>query len=303
MRIPLIAGRALGEGDGAEAPRVALVSQVLAERYFSGDDPVGRRFKLAEDGEWITIVGVVGDVVYDWFANRRNPTVYVPLAQDPTLRLALAARSAGNPEGLMTAVRQAVAAADTDQPILTLRTMERVVTDRVAGVDYFAKVLTVMSGLALVLALTGMYSLMAFLAARSTKEVGVRVALGATTRQVTWLAASRAARITAGGLRRRHGDGVRPRELHAVDAVRTGVPEHAGAGRGDPGAGGRDDGRGLRAGQACRGPGSLAGPPHGMISQRLAASGWRLVHRSRCRAASTSGSLWQHDMGAQLASR
>ncbi len=78
--------------------------------------------------------------------------------------------------------------------------MERVVTERVAGVDYFAKVLTVMSGLALVLALTGMYSLMAYLSARNTKEVGLRLALGATKRQVTWLAASRAARITAGGL-------------------------------------------------------------------------------------------------------
>jgi putative ABC transport system permease protein len=200
MRIPLIAGRALAEGDAAEAPLVALVSQVLAERYFSGDDPIGRRFKLAEDGEWITIVGVTGDVVYDWFANRRNPTVYVPLAQDPSLRLALAARTVGPPEGLATAVRQAVATADADQPILTLRSMEQVVTDRVAGVNYFARVLTVMSALALVLALTGMYSLMAFLTARNTKEVGVRVALGATTGQVTWLAASRAARITTAGL-------------------------------------------------------------------------------------------------------
>ena len=82
-------GAALGEGDGAEAPPVALVSQVLAERYFPGEDPIGRRFRLAEDGEWITIVGVVGDVVHDWFAGRRNPTVIVPLAQDPTLRAGL----------------------------------------------------------------------------------------------------------------------------------------------------------------------------------------------------------------------
>ena len=174
MRIPLLAGRALGDGDGAEAPRVALVSQVLADRYFPGDDPLGRRFKLAEDGESITVVGIVGDVVYDWFANRRNPTVYVPLAQDPTLRLAFAARTAGTPEGMIPSLRQAVAAADPDQPLLTLRNMERVVTERVAGVDYFAKVLTVMSGLALLLALTGMYSLMAYLSARNTKEVGLR---------------------------------------------------------------------------------------------------------------------------------
>ena len=243
---------------------MALVSQVLAERYFSGDDPIGRRFKLAEDGEWITIVGVIGDVVHDWFANRRNPTVYLPLAQDPTLRVALAARSAGAPETLATAVRQAVAAADPDQPLLTLRTMEQVVTDRVAGVNYFARVLTVMSGLALVLALTGMYSLMAFLAARSTKEVGVRVALGATTRQVTWLAASRAARITAGGARRRHGDGRGPRPGHAVQPLRAGVAEPARGRRGDPGAGDGDHGGRLPAGAARRRSGSLACPPHGV---------------------------------------
>jgi putative ABC transport system permease protein len=200
MRIPLLSGRSLADGDGSGAPAVAVVSRVLAERYFSGEDPIGRRFKLADDGEWITIVGVVGDVLGDWFTGQRNPSVYRPIAQDPTLRLAFAVRSAGQPERLTTAMRQAVAAADADQPILTLRPMDQVISDRVAGVDYFAKVLTVMSGVALLLALTGMYSLMAFLAARNAKEVGVRVALGATKSQVTWLAASRAARITAGGL-------------------------------------------------------------------------------------------------------
>jgi putative ABC transport system permease protein len=200
MRVPQLTGRPLRDGDGADAPPVALVSQVLVERYFSGEDPIGRRFRIGDEGEWITIVGVVGDVMHDWFTGRRNPTVYRPLAQDPGLRVALAVRSAATPTALASAMRQAVAAADADQPIITLRPMEQVVTDRVAGVDYFAKVLTVMSGLALVLALTGMYSLMAYLAARRTKEVGVRLALGATRRQVTWLAAGRAARITAGGL-------------------------------------------------------------------------------------------------------
>ena len=200
LRIPLLAGRGLREGDGPDAPAVAVVSQVVAERYFSGEDPIGQRFKLAEEGEWITVVGVAGDVVHDWFTGQRSPIVYRPMAQDMTERLAFAVRSAGTPEGLATSIRQAVAAADADQPLLTLRSMEQVVSDRVSGVDYFAKVLTVMSGLALVLALTGMYSLMAYLAARRTKEVGVRLALGATTRQVTWLAAARAARITAGGL-------------------------------------------------------------------------------------------------------
>jgi putative ABC transport system permease protein len=200
LRIPVLSGRSLRDSDGPEATAVAVVSRVLAERYFAGEDPIGQRFRLSDEGEWITIVGVVGDVLHDWFTNQRPPTVYRPITQDVTERLAFAVRTAGPPEGFATSLRRAVAAADADQPLLTLRSMEQVVSDRVAGVDYFAKVLTVMSGLALLLALTGMYSLMAYLAAQRTKEVGVRLALGATTGQVTWLAASRAARITAGGI-------------------------------------------------------------------------------------------------------
>lgn len=97
-------------------------------------------------------------------------------------------------------MRRAVRAADAEQPILFMRPMTEVVSDRLAGLDYFADVLTVMSSIALVLALTGMYSLMAYLAARRTREVGVRLALGATPGQVVWLGLSRALAITGGGL-------------------------------------------------------------------------------------------------------
>ena len=148
----------------------------------------------------ITIVGVTGDIVQDWFAARVNPTIYRPLAQDPTLRLNFVARSDGDPGRLAADVIRAVAAGDPDQPIEQVATMEHVIKAKVAGIDYFAKVLTVMSGIALALALTGMCSLMAYLAARRTKEIGLRVALGATHRQVMFrLSASRAGRIAIGG--------------------------------------------------------------------------------------------------------
>jgi ABC-type antimicrobial peptide transport system permease subunit len=110
-----------------------------------------------------------------------------------------AARTAGDPLQLAADVQRAVVAADPDQPIEVLASMDEVVRTKVAGINYFAKVLTVMSGIALALALTGMYSLMAYLAARRTREIGVRVALGATRRQVVWLTASRAGRIAGGG--------------------------------------------------------------------------------------------------------
>lgn len=200
MRIPLVAGRPLNAGDRPDLPPVALVSQALAERYWPGLDPLGRRFRLSNDGAWITVVGVTADVMHDWLTGRREPTVYRPMAQDPTLSIAFVARTSGSPEALARGMRAAVTAVDPDQPLLALRTMDDVVVEKLAGVDYFAKLLMVMSGVALLLALTGIYSLMAYVTARRTREIGVRVALGATSAQVTRLAASRATRIVAGGV-------------------------------------------------------------------------------------------------------
>ena len=126
--------------------------------------------------------------------------MYRPLAQDATLSMTFVARTEGNPTLVADAVRRAVTAADADQPIETLATMEQVITAKVTGIDYFAKVITVMSGVALLLAVMGMYSLMSYLSSRRTREIGLRLALGATPPQVMWLTASRAGRITAGGV-------------------------------------------------------------------------------------------------------
>ena len=200
LRIPLVAGRGLSDSDGPDSPRVAVVSQRLAEDYWPGQDPLGQRLRLEKDGEWLVVVGVVGDVLQDWFTGRRLPTVYRPLAQDATLSMTFVARTEGNPTLVADAVRRAVTAADADQPIETLATMEQVITAKVTGIDYFAKVITVMSGVALLLAVMGMYSLMSYLSSRRTREIGLRLALGATRPQVMWLTASRAGRITAGGV-------------------------------------------------------------------------------------------------------
>ncbi|MEZ5294423.1 MAG: ADOP family duplicated permease [Vicinamibacterales bacterium] len=198
--VPLLSGRGLTDADRPGTPEVAVVSRLLAEQYWPGTDPLGRRFRLANDGPWITVVGVAGDVIQDWFTGRSEPTVYRPMRQDPPLSMTLVARTTAPPGALAAEIRRAVSAIDPDQPVLKAASMDEVVDERLAGVGYFATILTVMSGIALALALTGIYSLMAYLTARRTKEIGVRVALGATARQVQRLAASRAAGIVAGGV-------------------------------------------------------------------------------------------------------
>lgn len=196
LGIPILRGRVFNSGDRLETRPVAVVSQSVTERYWPNEDPIGRRFKLAADGEWITIVGVSGDVLHDWFQQRRAPTVYLPLAQDAPFAAAFVMRTIGDPESVAGDLTRAVAAADPDQPLLDLKTMEALMTDRTAGITFIARALGVVSLIAFALAITGLYSLMAFMAARRTQEIGVRMALGANWWSVIRLATAQAVRIT-----------------------------------------------------------------------------------------------------------
>jgi ABC-type antimicrobial peptide transport system permease subunit len=146
------------------------------------------------------VIGVSGDILHDWFMNQRAPTLYRPVAQDAGLSVAFVVRTSGNPLDLAGELRRAVMAADPDQPIHELLSMERVVADKVGGINYLAKALAAMGGIALVLALMGVYSLVAYIAARRTQEFGVRMALGATRWQVIRLNVHQALVITGLGL-------------------------------------------------------------------------------------------------------
>jgi putative ABC transport system permease protein len=200
MRIPLLFGRGLSATDRDGSQPVAVVSQQLAERYWPTVDPIGRRFKLAEDGQWITVVGVAGDVVHDWFQQIRRPTVYRPALQDPPFAHAFVVRTVSAPISVASELRRAVGVADPDQPIIELKSMSDLMDDRAAGVRSIARSLSVVALIALVLAVMGLYSLMAFNVSRRTHELGVRMALGATRWQVIGLTARQGIRITVAGL-------------------------------------------------------------------------------------------------------
>jgi putative ABC transport system permease protein len=203
MKLPLYAGRAIdARDDGAEgALQVAVVSRAFAERHWPGLDPLGRRFRAGDaDTPMVTVIGVCGDVVHQWFGRRNYPTYYRPYAQEPRLGVTFAVRTSGDPEALAQDARRAVAAADPYQPAYAVWSMKRSIANATIGLRFVASIMTILSGLALLLALTGVYGVMAYRVSLRTLEIGVRRVLGASHGDVLRLTMGQAAWLTAGGL-------------------------------------------------------------------------------------------------------
>ena len=198
MKVPLLRGRVFNDGDRDNTTPVVIVSTGLASHYWPNADPIGKRFRLEKDGPWMTVVGVSGDVVHNWFVKQTH-TVYRPISQDAPLSLAFVMRTVGEPTALAGDLRRAIAAVDPDQPIASLTSLEQTIGERAAGFLFIARALGVVGAIALVLSVMGIYSLMAFLTAQRTQEIGVRMALGAGRWQVVRAAGRRAVMITLAG--------------------------------------------------------------------------------------------------------
>jgi len=202
MKVPLVQGRLFTSGDRADTLPVALISRNMANTYWPEADPIGRRLRLGsdEDAPWITVVGVVDDVLQDWFDRRMTPTVYVPLEQQPRYSLAFVLRATGDPASLASAARAAVRAVDPNQPAFDVMTMHRMIGDKTIGLRFAAALMGVFGALSLVLAVVGVYGVMAYSITRRTHEIGVRIALGAQARDVLRLTVGESARLAAGGV-------------------------------------------------------------------------------------------------------
>jgi putative ABC transport system permease protein len=197
-----VAGRGLAEADGAESRSVAVVSRAFAERFWPGQEAIGRRFRMAgaKDAPWLTVVGISGDVIHQWVMRRNAPTFYRPLAQAPTQFLAFAVRTASEPDALAAAAARAVAAVDADQPAYRVQSLSRSIRQSTIGLSYVAGIMAAFGALALVLAVSGVYGVMSYRVSRRTLEIGIRVALGASRTDVLRLTLGQALRLSAVGL-------------------------------------------------------------------------------------------------------
>lgn len=204
MGISLVRGRDFNEQDTLDAAPVVVISEKTAKHYWPNEDPIGKRLKpgaTTSDTPWRTVIGVVKDVRQNDFIAEPKMQMYFSYRQMKALVAnALVLRTSVDPLSLATSVRNAIWAVDKDQPVANMDSMEHIVADAVARQRFSMLLLAVFAGLALVLAAVGIYGVMSYSVAQQTREIGIRIALGAQRRDVLRMTVKEGLKLVGAGL-------------------------------------------------------------------------------------------------------
>ena len=207
LGVPLVSGRALTDDDGDGRQDVAIINEAAARRYWHGDDPIGSRVSIGAPDEWRTIVGVVGSVRHAGLDAGPEPEAYMPYRQPFTSlgssfprNLTVIVRTAGTESAAGSLLRSTVHAIDPQQPMGSIQTMDHLIGASVAPRRLDLLLLTGFAAVAILLTGAGLYGVMAYLVTQRTKEIGVRMALGAAPRSVLTMVLREAGWLTCAGL-------------------------------------------------------------------------------------------------------
>ena len=203
MAIPIVRGRGFQSSDTADSRLVVVVNATLANRYWPGQDPIGKRIQLVdrEGRPWAEVVGTTADNKYNWIGEAPTPWLYLPWPQDPGPRATLLVASSGNSSALASPVRQIVREIDSNMPIASMRTMEAYYQGNAVGiVTGLIRITGGMGVMGMALAVVGLYGLVAYFVARRTREIGIRMAVGARSASILRLVLRHGLMLTALGV-------------------------------------------------------------------------------------------------------
>jgi predicted permease len=202
LGIPLLQGRAFREDDGPDSPPVAIVNQQFAGHYWPNQDPIGKRLQRNDEKKtWVQVVGVARTSKYVFIAEPPSDFVYFPYRQTKPRRMILMARSTGDASSLVGPLRDVVRGLDPNLPIYNVRTMEELY--RMRAIEIFNVLVTIVGGMGamgLALAIVGLYGLVAYAAGRRTREIGIRMAIGADRGTVLRLVVRQGVTLAISGL-------------------------------------------------------------------------------------------------------